>query len=233
MINYEAAELLPKAFPQLTTLHMDGCDFMYEAASALFWTLRKCAHLKDLKLKDPCHRDGRQELLWAAAESEADSFEHTDLLYAAAASQGWNAGSARAAAATGYLLSPLPLTTLTLDTPRAAAALGPLMLRGMGSRLQSLSIRQECRIQANKAGGSKYRSSEFEAPENLTPALQACSSLISLELSAWVRGGLHKVLPACPNLATLRSLHLPKQGVGQRLLDVILQGLPGERGDCY
>lgn len=214
-ISAEAAPLLPQAFPQLTSLRLLHCK---HHTADLLRALRSCKHLTHLALVDPWHLD--QEGLWAAAEAEAEAAGHKDLLHAIASQQPpqpndlWSA-----AAATGLLLGRIPnLMSLVLDVPRVLSAFRMMTLNGLGSRLAHLSLTEK---------DTPY--SDSHASSLLRPALQACSSITSLELAPCVGRLLPSLLPSSPGLlAKLRSLSLYGQTVELGMLDFILRELPGE-----
>lgn len=209
-ISAENAKLLPKVFPGLVELHLRKCTIH---VAALLTALRSCGQLTHLTM-NPFEQSGPISL-WAAAEAEAQAAGHQYQLPAAAP---YRDDRLRAAAATGYLLSGLPhLTSLKLSVAHTAAALQLLVLRGMGARLQAVSL-----------SGSPER----EMGEVLARALSACTSLSSLELWGEIEG-LEAVVATCAGLPMpLRTLSIPLTSVDLRELDAILKGLPGERGQA-
>lgn len=212
--------MLSKVFPHLSALQLDRCYIHTEDVPG---ALRSCAHLTHLALKNCQHRE--PEDLWAAAVAEAEAAGHSDLLQAAAQEPDGlreiqrKEQQGKSAAATGLLLSSLPhLTSLELDMPRALAACRMLVLGDAGSRLTELKLYDS------------WVTLPFDISETsdlLIPALQACSGLRSLELGG--RVGLADVLAACPGLASLRSLSIPRESADQEVLDLVLTGLTGEK----
>lgn len=242
-ITAETAALLPQAFPQLASMSLSGCTM---DTAAVLQALRTCPRLAHLTLDWP--EDTDPEGLWAAAEAEAvAAYAGPDGAIAVAGTspkyallldavfKPWTnteaedeflqefvlakeGGAKPTAAATGLLISLLPgLTSLRLSLSEVLSASYLVMLEGLGSRLTDLSL-----------------SDGFEGCEEtdlgfmLTPALQACTCLTSLELALGISAGLPAALSACPGLSSLTKLSIPGDTVDQLLLDAILRTMPGE-----
>lgn len=228
-LTAEAAQLLPQAFPRLASLQLQRCRL--DDSAAMLRALRTSyPHLTYLELTEPRHlQQPFPEPLWAAAVEEAEASGCLDLLQETAKlhRRRWQEKESRCAAATGQLLSGLDhLTSLSLGMPQVLAAFKMAVAQGgLGARLQAVSLAELDSFQAYT-----------DMPGLLVSALQACTSLSSLELvqpaaeeAAELQVQLLEVLAACPSLpCRLRSLSLPESEVGQPLLDAVLQCLPGE-----
>lgn len=201
----ELLQLLPQAFPKLSTLRLSSC---YHSMGALLRALRSCPRISHLALRDP--RCWDREALTAAT---AASRSHELLV------NGTLAGHSPAALAL-QLNQLSSLTSLTLNMFGALETFIRLVQQGFGSRLTALSLTDH----------DFDDELVLENTKQLMAALQACSSLTELALELAYPGRQEPTLVACPSLPRLRSLSLPMQTVSQGLLDEILQNLPGERG---
>lgn len=216
-ITAGAAALLHSAFPQLSTLKLTCCRM---DTAAVAKALCSCPHLTHLTLVDPCHLD--PEGLWAAAEAGAAAAGQLELLQAAAGVQDnpQETKAARSAAATGYLLRQLPatVTSLKLSMHWVLATFRLMVLKGLGRRLQELCMHQS----------ESLTYPHMYILSTLIPALQACAGLASLEIGGIWAWQLCGALARCGTWAALRSLSLPQQTVGEALLEVFLENMPGE-----
>lgn len=187
--------------------------------------------------------------LWEAGLAEAEAAGIPDVLRREVglashpASEDVHRAVAECAAAMGLLLCRLPhLTALSLSMPCVPAALKLLLQGGAKGRLQAVKLHDSASYcQPRDGGGMDWLAAGPNSHDNriseaslslshkfTLPALLACTSLTSLELSTKLAYRVLATLVQSANMRALRSLRLPTQIVCQGLLDIMLKDLPGE-----